>query len=114
MQSVAVVHDTLDSRPPLFPAGRGTGWGVQALPFHCSATGVPSPPTAVQALAAGHDTPNRGPPPGVSSIVQAAPFHRSASGSERLETPTVMQAVAVGQDTAEKALLEVPLGIGAG
>jgi hypothetical protein len=38
VQSLADVQDTLDSWPPLFPAGRGTAWLVQAVPFHLSAS----------------------------------------------------------------------------
>ena len=55
VQSLADVQDTLDSWPPLLPAGRGTVWLVQAVPFHESAAGVPRPPTAMQAFADGQE-----------------------------------------------------------
>src|ERR1700733_7058439 len=107
------------------PAGLGVGWMDQALPFQASASVDPSrlpelaalsrpapameSPTAVQAVAERHETPNR-----VSTMEPAAfgdglsfqelPFHTSVSvcqssaGSAR-SFPTATQAVTAAQDT---------------
>jgi hypothetical protein len=97
VQSVAVGHETL-LRLGVPVVGLGVGWIVQLVPFHRSASVVLGnafvveyPPTAVQAVAALHDT-----PPSVASvapdgigvlwIVQLLPFQPSAralSGKKR-------------------------------
>src|ERR1700730_2292988 len=90
VQAVAVLHDTPFRKLLTAPAGLGVGWIFQLLPFQRSAsvTRVPEPlpesPTAVQAVAAVHDTPIRKLPVapvglGVGWIAQLLPFQRSAS-----------------------------------
>lgn len=90
---------------------------VQAVPFHTSAKATPRGaaassymPTAMQLLAAVHDTPNRklfvAPLGfGVAFIAQAVPFQLSASvtsltGEPVIRVPTAMQLLAAVHDTA--------------
>jgi hypothetical protein len=83
------VHDTPDRLLLVAPAGIGTGWIDQLLPFQRSANvSVPAlsenDPTAVQALAAVQDTEDRSllvAPDGlgVGWMDQVVPFRRSAN-----------------------------------
>jgi hypothetical protein len=83
-----------------------------------------SEPTAVQTLAATHDTPCRSLPlvapagTGVDSTVHEAPLHRSASGTvcpeESVYEPTAVQASAAVHETADSSLLVALVGVGAG
>jgi hypothetical protein len=66
----------------------GLGWVTQRVPFHRS-TKVPelAYPTAVHALADGHDTPDTSLKPervGVLWIVQRLPFQRSTNDAALL------------------------------
>jgi hypothetical protein len=95
-----------------------------ALPFHRSAT-VPNPgavvdPTAVHALAAEHETAEStvkgaSGSGGVGTIVQLAPFHRSARATVVLEAslvvPTATQLFALAQEAPAS---EPPLPAGEG
>jgi hypothetical protein len=105
MHDVADVHDTPDRTPPIDVAGLGVGWIVQESPFHHSASGAALPcPTAMQALTAGQDTPDREPlatPDGLAVIAQLWPSQSSARGAP-LSIPTAMQAVLDVQDTPER------------
>jgi hypothetical protein len=82
----AAVQDTALNEV-IAPAGILTGWTAHALPFHRSATALDEPmlaPTAVQARADTHETPDssdRQVGPGLRSvwIAHALPFHCSAS-----------------------------------
>ena len=53
------VHDT-PVRPEPFAVGMGTRWLAHVVPFQARASGLP--PSAVQAVADGHDTAFSGPP----------------------------------------------------
>ena len=87
-QAVAEVHEIPRRMLPVAWLGFGTGWSFQAVPVHLSAMANSLPsllmrPTAVQAVAALHDTPRSSPGTGPSGrgvgwIVQLVPFQRSA------------------------------------
>src|SRR5215472_7737954 len=92
VQASAAVHDTADSWLSNAPVGLGVAWMVQLVPSQCSASVCGGPglgseksnqlPTAVQASAAVHDTPDnwlRVAGLGVASMLQLVPSHRSAS-----------------------------------
>jgi hypothetical protein len=90
-QAVAVGQDTARSSLASDPADPETGWKVQLVPFHRSASGVVTPvlldlaPTAVQARAEAHETaknPAAGNPAGAGAgrMAQLVPFHTSTSG----------------------------------
>ena len=90
MQALADVHDTPASWLLSTPAGLGVDWIAQLLPFQRSANVITSPPllreapTAVQALAAVHDTAYSALPvapvgAGVRRIVQLVPSQTSAN-----------------------------------
>ena len=92
MQAAGELHDTPLNPEPAAPAGPGTAWTLHAVPFQRSASGTvvwaPSVsfPAAVQAAAAGHDTARSSPacdPAAAETgwMLQAVPFHRSASVS---------------------------------
>src|ERR1700733_12772923 len=99
LHDAAERQDTLASASmPDVPTGLGVGWMVQATPFHASASVAPSrppellteSPTAVQAAAERHDTPDRlltmAPAgSGVASVLQVPASHVSASVSQRSE-----------------------------
>jgi hypothetical protein len=104
----------------------GLLWIVQRMPFQRSASGtsaplVPADPTAVQAVAEVHDTPVRllfwapggG---GVAWVAHLAPSQRSArltlTPLPPSKDPTAVQAVADGQETAERLLFWTPVGLG--
>src|SRR5947209_9752304 len=106
-------HDT-ELRTLLVALADGVGWIVHAAPFQASTSGAvdvdPSEePTAVQAVAAEHETPSSvlDVLPGgvrVAWIVQLRPSQRSASGSvtppvDVLPKPTAVHAVADEHDT---------------
>src|SRR5262249_38210437 len=116
-QARAEVHDT-PYRPPLVPPeGFGAVLTVQAVPFHASAKGTPLGaaassyiPTAMQALAALHDTAKRPLPVaplgfGLVLTIQAVPFHFSVrvkalrTGEPVRRVPTAMQAFAALHET---------------
>ena len=91
VQAAAAEHDTARSSLASDPAGAGTAWMLQLVPFHRSASDAVTPvlpvwaPTAVQAFAAVHETaknPLAGWPAGLGTawMLQLVPFHRSASG----------------------------------
>jgi hypothetical protein len=78
-------------------------------------------PTALQVLVEEHDTPARAlvvAPAGlgVEGIVQLVPFQLSASGTSVLElspeSPTAVQALTEGHDTASSGLYATSLGLG--
>jgi hypothetical protein len=112
-------HEVADAQEtPLMALTRAPGWfGVawiaQLLAFERSASidgGTwrleVAPPTAVQAVAAEHDTADSWAwllPDGVAAdwIVQIVPFHCSASvpAPKPAGTPTAVQSVAVGHET---------------
>jgi hypothetical protein len=90
-QAAAAGQDTARSSLASDPVEAETGWMLQAVPFHRSASGVVLPllsvwaPTAVQASAAGQETakkPASGRAAGLGAawMLQPVPFHRSASG----------------------------------
>lgn len=121
MHALADVHDTLPKPPPT----AGVRWIDHRLPFHRSTRvfigpgppkDFPSPPTAVQALAEVHDTPDRKPSCpglGVRWIDHLAPFQRSTNAVRALLTPMATQALADGHDTPEK-ISPPPAGPGFG
>ena len=107
VQAVADAHDTPARRLIGAPAGDGTGWMLQLVPFHLSAR-VPAldTPTAKQADTAGiHATLVKKPPPcaglGAGWMFQLVPFHPSAR-VPAFEAPTAVQADADVQDTPFK------------
>jgi len=101
MQALDEVHDTPARVAWLGLVGLGVGWIDQEVPFHDSARvrrlpgppNSPANPTAVQALADVHDTPDS---PltwscglGVGWMDQEVPFHLSA----RVSTVELMPAL---------------------
>src|SRR5260370_1415558 len=66
----------------------------------------------MQLLTAGHDTALSAPSCGMTSVVQEAPFHCSASGSEAPSSgpyaPTAMHAVALQQAMPGSGIAAVP------
>src|ERR1700676_2477337 len=123
MQEVAEVQATLPT--PYSIAERfGVGTRNQAVPFHLSANpifGFPWTPTAMQALAAVHDTPvrNASPPPlgvGDGSIAQPLPFQLSARVAYvpvlLCCIPTAMHCVAEMHETLASRLRCAPDGLG--
>jgi hypothetical protein len=99
----------------------GTGSGEdctdQVAPFQRSTSPRVSPPlstvdpTAVHALADGHETEARPPDDGADSIDQALPFHRSTIGTPAASPPTAVQAAADAHDTALR-VVSLPDGFG--
>jgi len=81
------VQESAPSLAAVAPAGLGTAWIAQLVPFQRSTNGRRPPPvvpTAMQRLLDGQDTPASSlsdPPPGsgIAWIAQLVPFHRSAS-----------------------------------
>src|SRR5215469_15955035 len=114
MQRVADVQE-MAFRPGKGPPGAGTGSGVQALPFHSSASGRISS-AAMQVVALAQETaPKPNELAGTGSAVQMLPFHDSASALGKLpllsaNTPVAMQAVAVAHEMPLKPLLTGPAG----
>ena len=114
VQALAEVHDTLLSEAWLGFCGLGVGWMDHEVPSHRSAKvrlpvpKSPANPTAVQALADVHDTPDS---PlfwspaglGVGWMDHEVPFHRSASVTTLPALfryfPTAVQASAAVHDT---------------
>jgi hypothetical protein len=109
------------------PAGPGTDWMLQLVPFQPAASGTEvrelsiSLPAAVQAVAAEHDTARSSlasDPAGLGTawIRQLVPFHRSASDVVvpvlPLCAPTAVQAFAAEHDTAKNPLSGWPAGPG--
>ncbi len=125
VQLTAEVQLIPASRPE---PGTGTGGGLGACtmthraPSHRSASGppaVPPDPTAMQAAAAGHETPASrlaAPGLGAGSRAHRVPFHRSASAAETrpggVELPTAMQAPADGHDTPDSSVPALCAGFG--
>ena len=127
MHEVEEKHETPDNEA-LRPAGLGEAWTVQAVPFHAS-TRVADikvmlsvvDPTAVQADAAVHATPDNESFEvpvglGVAWMFQVVPFHDSASVVELWvelsdAEPTAVHAVAEAHDTEFRDAL-VPGGLG--
>jgi len=128
VQAVGVVHETPLNSLAEAPAGLGLLWRLHVVPFQPSANGASEPaapmivaPTAVQALADGHETPWRtlevAPVGfGVLWMAQSAPFQPSANvtGVPVMLTkePTEMQAVDDMHDTASSSLSVAPVGFG--
>ncbi len=107
--------------------GLGVVWAAHLVPFQpsanvASATGLlVKAPTAVHALAAGHDTPARMLPlPPLASgdvwIVQLAPFQRSARVSWTsalvMKYPTAVHAALDVHDTPLRLVIPSPVGFG--
>jgi hypothetical protein len=121
VHAVAEVHDTPDRA--LIELGFGVRWIVHVVPFQLSATVItgairpPSlvDPTAAQAVADVHETPDRLDSMllvlGVVWMVQAVPFQRSASAWVLLAVrmyPTAVHAAPEVHETPER----LPLGLG--
>jgi len=126
MQVDGPVQATPPSRvAPWAPGGFGVGWMRHAVPFQRSASVVPIPelsketPVVVQAEGEVQDT---GPMKtacapagaGMGRILQAVPFHRSASGLGCPGPPMAMQNDPVRHDTPPKTLPCAPEGVGVG
>jgi hypothetical protein len=123
VHAVAEVHDTALKKLCVAPAGVGTDWIDQLVPFHSSEK-VPCGllPTAVQAVADVHDTPLRTPnvvPVGVGTgwRLHLVPSQRSAKMIlglylPRENSPTSVHAVADVHDTPLRTLNAVPVGWG--
>src|SRR5712692_4784249 len=124
-ENPTAVHRRLDEQdtavmPMAFaPVGRRRCWSDQLLPFQCSASpwvGEKSPPTAVQAVATGHDTPASGGLvdwPLIGWRRQLVPSQCSASGPPRALSPTAVQALATGHDTPASPLVTFPVAFAA-
>ena len=88
MHALAEEHDTPVSLLPKVPGGVVTGWMDQEMPFHASASAVPSESTAMQALPEVQDTPVSPAPvvvcgAGTRCTDHLVPFHCSAAGAPR-------------------------------
>jgi hypothetical protein len=85
---------------------------AQVVPFHSSAMADSAfeTPTAVQAVRAAHDTPDKMPVPagfGVFWMVHAVPFEVSAKVAPT-DDPVAVQAVALGQDRLDNTEVLLP------
>jgi hypothetical protein len=120
VQAVADAHDTPARRLIGAPAGDGTGWMLQLVPFHLSAMTCPALlfPTAVHADADVQETAFKNAPGlpevGVGWMLHEAPSHRSVTvptGLPELSmaTPTAMQA---DRDEHETPLRTAPASVG--
>src|SRR5215469_7306481 len=129
MQAVAEPHEIAANQEPTEPAGACVTWTRQLVPFHRSASGTlvlglsPSAPPAVQAAAEVQDTARNSLPidpagRAVAWMLQAVPFHRSASEVllpwASVWAPTAVQARAEVQETAKNPLSGWPAGLGTG
>src|SRR6185437_12407800 len=117
----ALVHETSARKPPLWPFSSGVVWRCQLLPSHRSANAPPlKRATASHAPAEAHDTALNSMPDlpvgfGACLSAQLLPFHCSASRRILLpvtEKPTAVHALAAGQETPSRKLLDAPAGFG--
>src|SRR6516162_3153869 len=128
-QAVAELHDIPANPEPIEPAGACVTWMRQRVPFHRSASGTLAwessmlAPPAVQAVAEVQDTARNSLPIDlvgltVAWMLQAVPFHRSASEVPSpwasVWAPAAVQARAEVQETAKNPLSGWPAGLGTG
>lgn len=123
VQVRAAEHDTPSRLLPVAPVGFGTGCSCQLVPSQRSASANDPPlvdwnPTAVQALALGHDTARKAVPVGFGVVctLQFRPFQRSTSGTNTSAldrySPIAVQARPDEHDTPMNEASVAPVGLG--